>query len=119
MTSDFIIKSLHNKRLSLHNEKKLQKELLELFPELTPEFALPTQDSPIGFGVIDFYNESIGIGVEVKIKGGKKAIYRQCARYCNSPIIKELILITNRSMGLPSEINGKPCHVVNIGLAWL
>jgi hypothetical protein len=60
-----------------------------------------------------------GIGIEVKIKGNAKAIYKQCARYCALPEIEALILVTGRSMGFPETINNKPCYVVRLGKGWL
>jgi hypothetical protein len=61
------------------------------------------------------------IGIEVKLGATqKRAIYRQCVRYCSFPqVIDELIMITNTSMGFPPEINGKSCYVLNLGKAWL
>lgn len=59
------------------------------------------------------------IGMEVKIKGGKRNIFRQCERYCQFEAVKIFILITNLSMGFPEEINGKTCYVVKLGNAWL
>lgn len=65
----------------------------------------------------DFFLD--GIAIEVKIKGGKKAIYKQCVRYCSFEAVKVLILCSNKSMGFPAEINGKPCYFINLGKAWL
>lgn len=49
----------------------------------------------------------------------QKKIYKQCERYANFDQVKQLVLITNRSMGFPETINNKPCYVINIGRAWL
>lgn len=68
---------------------------------------------------IDFFLPEGGVGIEVKLKGGAKNILRQCMRYCEFEELKCLILLTNRSMGFPKEINGKPCYVVKLGRAWL
>ena len=60
-----------------------------------------------------------GIVIEVKIKGTKADIYRQCERYCRHPRVTSLILMTNKAMGFPEEIFGKPCYVIDMSKAWL
>ena len=65
----------------------------------------------------DFFID--GVAIEVKIKGNAKSIYKQCERYCKFEEVTSLILVTNRSMGFPKDINGKPCYFVNLGKAWL
>lgn len=67
---------------------------------------------------VDFIIDT-GIALEVKIKGSATAIYRQCERYAAFPIVREIVLATNRSMGMPSEINGKSMYVLKLGRAWL
>lgn len=57
--------------------------------------------------------------IETKIKGAARAIYRQCLGYCEHPSVGSLILITNRAVGFPSALAGKPCYVINLGSAWL
>ncbi len=60
-----------------------------------------------------------GIAVEVKIKGGKLAIFRQLKRYAESDLVKEIILLSSVSMGLPLSINGRPAHFLSLGEQWL
>lgn len=68
--------------------------------------------------IIDFLvNDHIGI--EVKIGGSAKDIYRQLERYTAFDQIKEIILVTSRTMGLPPTINNKPVFVLNLSKAWL
>lgn len=63
--------------------------------------------------IIDFM---VGpIGVEVKIKGQRRAIYRQCERYCEHACVGSLVLATNVAMGMPETINGKPVFVASLG----
>lgn len=59
------------------------------------------------------------IGIEVKIKGDKLAIYRQMVRYAAFDQLKRLILVSSVAIGLPDTINGKPVAVVSLGGAWL
>ena len=111
-----IIKLISSARLPLQDEKELQDAIDNLFKKhnytYDKEYILDAKNR------IDFfaYNE---IGIEVKIKGGIKSIYKQCERYCSFDKIKTLILVTNRTMGFPESINGKPCFVVKLGKAWL
>ncbi len=58
------------------------------------------------------------LGIEVKIKGSKKAIYYQCERYCKFDRISELVLLTNVPMVFDSHILGKPFHIIQMGKAW-
>lgn len=60
-----------------------------------------------------------GIGIEVKVKGGKRDILRQLQRYAEFDQILELVLVTAVAMGVPETINGKRVHKVSIGRAWL
>lgn len=116
ITSVEIIKLLSDHRFDVHDEKRTQEQVEKAlaFRKIAfhREYKLDEKNIP------DFLVEG-GIAIELKIKGSKKAIYRQCERYCQFDQVKELILVTNRSMGFPQEINGKSCYVLNIGRAWL
>jgi len=108
------IKIIRSLRLNLSNEKITQSQVYEAVKQLgyTREYILPDKRS-----IPDLFAE--GIAIEIKIKGSKMQIYRQCERYCAFDEVKALILCTNKSMGFPAEINGKPCYYINIGKAWL
>ncbi len=67
---------------------------------------------------IDFLVDG-SIGIEIKIKGSAKKIYRQCRDYCENDVIKEFIILTTRSMGFPKDLHGKPCYMIRAGRAWL
>lgn len=106
--------ALSGKKLPLQDEKALQSEIFAILYKtlnVKREYRLDEKN------VLDFFIENVGI--EVKIKGQKMAIYRQCKRYCDFDEIKSLVLITNRAIGFPRDINGKPCYVINLGIAWL
>lgn len=66
---------------------------------------------------IDFMVDDIGI--EAKVKCGRRAIYRQLQRYAEKDRINALILITGTALGLPPTINGKPVFYVSLGRASL
>lgn len=112
-----IIEMVSKYKLGVQNEKILQGQIAEIFIAgkipFFKEYRLDDKNIP------DFYIRQAQIAVEIKIKGSKKEIYKQCERYSKFDQVKEILLITNRSMGFPEELNGKPCYVVNLGKAWL
>lgn len=111
-----IVHILKTKRFSLENEKRLHEQI-----------AKTLKDDNIPFGreyVLDDGNHvdfmfPDGICMEVKIMGAKKGIYKQCYRYSEFEKVKELILLTNVSMGTARLYNNKPFHVINLSSAWL
>ncbi|MCK4815729.1 hypothetical protein KA005_08165 [bacterium] len=110
-----INKALSGQRFGLSSEKVLQSEIAVALSQngikAESEYRFTSKD------IADFFID--GIAIEVKIKGSASEIFKQCERYCQFEDVRELILITNRSMGFPEEINGKPCYVLNLGNAWL
>lgn len=110
-----IISILSRSRFLLENEKEAQAEIAQKLLDngifATREHQLDSRNIP------DFFID--GIAIEVKIKGNARQIYKQCERYCNFDEVKQLILVTSRSMGFPTSINGKPCYYVNMGKSWL
>jgi hypothetical protein len=113
---DIIEKFFKKNRFSLEDEKKLQIEI-EL-RMLLYEIRFHREKQLDKANIIDFLVFD-KVGVEIKLKGSKVAIYRQCERYCNFDQIKALFLITNKSMTLPPQINGRSCYVLNLSEAWL
>jgi hypothetical protein len=113
-----IIQALRMQRFTLETEKLLQAQIRSFLHgrfttlRIEPEYILDPHN------VIDFLLDN-RVGVEVKIKGSKREIFRQCERYCDFELIQVLILVTNLSMGFPPEINGKSCYVIKLGQAWL
>lgn len=106
---------LSDQRFDLSSEKELQSKIEEVLLQngivVEAEYKLSPSD------IVDFFVD--GIAIEIKIKGSVTKIFKQCERYCLFEEVKELLLITNRSMGFPKEINGKPCYILNFGNAWL
>lgn len=111
-----IFHCLSSRRLSLSDEKKTQTEIADAFDECgisyEREFRLSGKD------IIDFMIDG-RIGIEIKIKGSRMAIFRQVERYAEHDAVKELILVTNVPTGFPKEVNGKPVYVLNLAKAWL
>jgi len=102
-------------RFNLGDEKKLQADIASVLEDSDIQFE--REKSLDDQGIIDFFFS--GIGVEIKIKGQKRAIYKQCKRYCDHEDIHFLILVTNVASALPEEINGKRCFVLSLGDAHL
>lgn len=106
----------NHSRFSLEEEKKTQGEIADCLKQnhvpYEREKRLSEKDIP------DFLIDRCVV-VEIKLKGSVRSIYEQCKRYCIFPEVKALLLVTNKSMALPAEINGKPCFVLNISQAWL
>lgn len=110
-----LISLLRVKRFSTFNEKITQSEIEKV---LTGYFSFEREKRLDAENIIDFFvNDEIG--VEVKIAGKKKAIYRQCERYCLFDEIKYLILVTAKPIALPTHIHNKPCFVLNTSYSWL
>lgn len=102
-------------RLIVDDEKSVQEQIAAALFQATIGFEREVRLSP--GDIIDFVSDRVG--VEVKIKGGKRAILRQIERYADSNQIDSLILLSNVAMGVPAEINGKPVRFVSMGRAWL
>lgn len=101
-------------RLPVDTEAKLQAEIERLLADNDIAF---DREVEIGSGDrIDFMVDAVG--VEVKIKGSKRRILRQCERYCRSGI-DGLVLVTAVATGFPAQIEGKPVAVHSLGRSWL
>lgn len=113
----FIIKVLailNNYSFQFDNEKELQELLFNVFQKHKIPFE---KEYNLGKdGIIDFFYR--GVGIEVKIKGQKKSIYRQCRRYAENDEIKALILLSSNSVFLPDKINDKDVYTQKIRYRW-
>ena len=110
-----VINILGHRRLPLSTEQELQDAVEGMLRKhdipYEREVKLSEHDR-IDFMVFD-------MGIEIKIKGSAKSIYRQCERYCGFEEVGSLLLLTNRSMGFPEEIGGTSCYLLNLGKSWL
>lgn len=111
-----VVAVLSARRFRLSSERPLQDDIAAAFTAcgiaFEREFRLSAEDRP------DFLVAGV-VAVEVKIKGGRVKIYRQCERYCAHVAVTGLVLATNVAMALPPLICGKPAAVVTFGRAWL
>lgn len=86
----------------------ITKELAKEGISFKSEFLLGSRNR------IDFLTIS-GIGIEAKKgKPNELQVFNQLTRYAQFEQVKGLILVIERYMDLPDEINGKP--VISIGL---
>jgi hypothetical protein len=112
-----IISLIKKLRLDVVKEKETQAQieraLADAGHEFCREYRLDNKNIP------DFFFHENGIAMEVKLKGQIVAIYKQCQRYAQFDQVKHIILVSNKRMGFPAEINGKSCYFVQIGKAWL
>lgn len=122
MTASEICRVLYNTKFRYHNEKELQRGvglvLTDLGLSYESEFPMSPRDR------IDFLVGDIGIECKSDdSKGGtsQAAVIRQLFRYAESPLIKELILITTLSKhkNLPKTMNDKPLYIVHLLLSFL
>lgn len=66
---------------------------------------------------IDFIVDGIGIEVK-KGKPNRSSVLNQLSRYSESDEIDGLILVIERSMDMPEQLNGKECRVVALNKLW-
>lgn len=66
---------------------------------------------------IDFLVGDIGVEVK-KGKPNRSSVLRQLEKYADSDEVQGLVLVIERSMDIPKEINGKPCEVIALNKLW-
>lgn len=108
-----IIAALQGHRFTLVNEKVTQAEIAAVL--VAAGLPAVREVRLDGLGIVDIRVDRTVI--EVKLAGAKRAIHRQCARYCDHPDVDALILATSVPVTLPRI--AKPTHVLSLGKAWL
>lgn len=121
LKSQHIITLIQSVQLGYSTEDQLQSDLHELFRrsglDVVREFRINARDR------VDFLVKSkdCNVAVECKVKGSPSAVTSQLARYAESDLVNEIVLVTSRRMHLASEafrervILGKPLAGVWIG----
>ena len=105
-----ILSLIDQYKIIFKDEKDLQQKIEKILNSNNIEFQ---REHDLGdLGIVDFFKD--GVAFEIKIKGQKKAIYRQCRRYLEHDSVKSLVLITSFAMGFPNEIEGKPCYLYRL-----
>jgi hypothetical protein len=127
-TAQRIVAVLSRARLPLEDEKQLQAAVAA---ELERAGIYARREWRVHGGLIDFAvtlpqvasGELLTllpfVGIEVKIAGSKRDVYRQLVGYCGDGRLRELIVATSKPLSLPREISRTPITVVNLGRAWL
>lgn len=117
-----LVRFLTGIRVDLGDEARAQQTIASSLSNMRFKFLREVPLNPgdrIDFVVGD--PGAVGIGIEVKLRtgGGKREIFSQIERYALSPKLSAVVLMTNLSMGLPEESNGKPLFYVSLGRAWM
>ena len=107
---------IHGHRIDLSSEKRVQEAIEGILTTagivFEREKKLSVTDIP------DFVVENIVI--ECKVRGARKMdVYRQLCRYAEHDSVHVLMLVSNISMGMPPEINGKPVYCVSLSRGWM
>lgn len=105
--------ALRRFRLPLTSEGALQLAIAEGLADAG--FMFVREHRLSSGSIVDLFAD--GIGIEVKIAGSKREIFRQVERYVAFDDIRALILATTVILPLPPM--AKPVEVVNLGRAWL
>lgn len=112
---DEVCSALQGCQFDLSDERRLQQQIAA---RLDAAGVAYQREVVLGdCGTIDFVVS--GLGIEVKIKGRKRAVYRQCKRYLDDPRLEGLLLLTNLPMGMPPTVAGKPVFLFSLGRAHL
>lgn len=104
------------------NEKAAQRELSNRMTEwvMSDGSVFHREHRLSNAHIVDFYvGGEFKIGIELKLRANRRDTYYQVHHYCMYEEIDHMILVTNRVMGMPAQINGKSITVINSGLAWL
>lgn len=115
MSIHSVLKALAGVRFPLVDEKELQAAIGEQLASAGLDMEREVRLAP--GDIVDFMVG--GTAIEVKIKGSRRAILRQCERYAAYERVRELVLLTNVATGFPDALSGKPVAVFSLGRAWL
>lgn len=111
------IRIVSSTRFDLSNEKRLQEQIANAFLSAGIHFL---REYHLGDGDIPDFLLHDGVVLECKLHGASKiGVFRQLQRYAKHQIVSSIILVTNLSMGLPNQIEGKPAYFVSLSRAWL
>jgi hypothetical protein len=69
---------------------------------------------------VDFFADG-GVAIEVKrglAKPNQSIVWAQVTRYAQYDAVRAIILVVDRNLNLPSEVNGKPCVSFGLHKLW-
>ena len=114
MPPDALVCLLSGKRMRCSTEQALQDDIEIVLAAARVAYE---REHYLGAktGRIDFMVGNTGL--EIKVKGGARAIHRQCVRYCDHPSVEALVLATTRAISLPTL--SKPVLILDLSRAWL
>lgn len=117
-----IIQTLGKLRINPVNEEyDLQNEIAKALRDAQIEFS---KEYKLGKrNRVDFLTGSAwdasGIAIEVKKgKPNKSQVIEQIQRYTSFPQVKGIILVVEKNLDVPREINGKPCISFGLNKLW-
>lgn len=111
-----ITRVIQSNRFPLTDEKQTQAQIADALTKAGIVFEREARLSESD--IVDFLTED-GIAVEAKIKGQRRAIFRQLERYATHGNVRAIVLVTSVAMCLPEAIDGKPARVASLSQGWL
>ena len=112
-----IIEAVSRLRITKRNleEKEIQNLVEKALQETNIDFEKEKNLAPRNR--VDLFID--GIVVEIKKRRPPRTqVINQLTRYASLPAVREVVLILERYMDLPEEINGKPVSVVSLNKLW-
>lgn len=114
---DAAFAALRHCRFDLTSEKRTQEQIAEV---LRAKGIHHSREAKLGPGDVADFLVCDAVVLEVKLNRGRpKAIFKQLERYASHESVEALALLTNKAMGLPPVICGKPAFYLSLGRAWL
>lgn len=110
---DRLCEIVNSHQFRYDNEKQLQDILADEFARGGLECGREVEVGP--GSVVDFLT-SKGLAIEVKVDVVSAAVLRQVHRYCESPRVVELAIVTRRrpTFEFPDTLAGKPVYVLQL-----
>jgi len=115
---DRIIAALSQLRINPVNEEyDLQREI-----GIVLTYAKISYENEFRLGPrnrVDFLTFNEGIAIEVKKgKPNKQQVITQIKRYITFPEVRGIVLVVEKNLDIPKEINGKPCVSFGLNKLW-
>lgn len=113
-----IIEALNKLRINPVNEEyDLQREIGIILTDAKISYENECRLGPRNR--VDFLTFREGIAIEVKKgKPNKRQVITQLQRYAAFLRVKGIILVVEKNLDIPKEINGKPCISFGLNKLW-
>ncbi len=117
MNTAAVLKALSGLRIDPINEEyelqnKIAKALVAADIPFQKEYKLGPRSR------VDFLT---GDGIAIEVKKGKpytQQVIQQLRRYAEFPEVKSIVLVIERNLDIPKELNGKPCTSFGLNKLW-